>query len=131
NYVSGGVATKVRYSIAQAGNLQYTTSGTDLAVKGNGFFVVQNTNGQPFLSRAGSFVPDDQGRLVNAAGFYLMGYSYQNGVPSPVANGYAGLEAVKIGGNELQASATTLAKFAANLPYTASVVSPANLPSTN
>lgn len=119
SYTSGGVATQVRYSISQAGNLQYTTSGTDLAVKGDGFFVVQNANGQPFLTRAGSFVPDGQGRLVNAAGFYLMGYSYENGVPATVANGYAGLEAVQISGKELQASPTTFGKFSANLPYTA------------
>lgn len=131
NYVSGGVATTIRYAISQAGNTQYTTSGTDLSIKGNGFFVVQNTNGQPFLTRAGSFVPDNEGRLVNAAGFYLMGYSYENGIPSPVANGYAGFEPVRIPTNELQASPTTLASYAANLPYTASVVPAASLPSTN
>ena len=132
NYISGGVATTIRYAITQAGNAQYTTSTTDLSISnGNGFFVVQNSNGQPFLTRAGSFVPDDEGRLVNAAGFYLMGYSYENGLPSPVANGYAGLEAVKIPSNELQASPTTLAKYYANLPYTSPVVAAADLPSAN
>lgn len=131
NYVSGGVATTIRYAISQAGNTQYTTSGTDLSIKGNGFFVVQNSNGQPFLTRAGSFVPDNEGRLVNAAGFYLLGYSYENGIPSPVANGYAGLEPVRIANSELQATPTTLAKYAANLPYTADVVPAGSLPSTN
>ena len=131
NYVSGGVATTIRYAISQSGNTQYTTSGTDLSISGNGFFVVQNSNGQPFLTRAGSFVPDAEGRLVNAAGFYLMGYSYENGIPSPVANGYAGLEPVKIPTNELQATPTTLARYYANLPFTSPVVSAANLPSTN
>ena len=131
NYVSGGVATTIRYAISQAGNTQYTTSTTDLSINGNGFFVVQNSNGQPFMTRAGSFVPDAEGRLVNAGGFYLMGYSYENGIPSPVANGYAGLTPVTIPANELQATPTTLANFYANLPYTAPVVAPASLPSTN
>ena len=131
NYISGGVATTIRYAITQAGNAQYTTSGTDLSVNGNGFFVVQNSNGQPFLTRAGSFVPDDEGRLVNAAGFYLMGYNYANGIPSPVANGYAGLETVRIPANELQATPTTLGRYYANLPYTSPVVAAANLPSAN
>ncbi len=131
NYVSGGVATTIRYAISQAGNTQYTTSGTDLSINGNGFFVVQNSNGQPFLTRAGSFVPDGEGRLVNAAGFYLMGYSYENGIPSPVANGYAGLTEVRIPANELQATPTTLATYAANLPYTAPVIPAGSLPSTN
>lgn len=119
SYISGGVATQVRYSISQAGPIQYTTSGTDLAVDGNGFFVVQNSNGQPFLTRAGSFVPDGEGRLVNAAGFQLMGYNYENGIPSTVANGFAGLEPVQISGQELQATPTTFGTFAANLPYAA------------
>ena len=58
----------------------------------NGFFVVQDAGGTPFLTRAGSFVPDGEGDLVNAAGFYLMGYSFANGTPSAVANGFGGLE---------------------------------------
>lgn len=130
SYVSGGVATTIRYAISQAGNTQYTTSGTDLSIKGDGFFIVQNSNQQPFLTRAGSFVPDAEGRLVNAAGFYLMGYSYENGIPSPVANGYAGLQEVRIPTSELQATPTTQATYSANLPYTAPVV-PGNLPSNN
>ena len=129
-YVSGGVATQVRYSITQAGNLQYTTSATDLAVNGNGFFVVQDSNGQPFLTRAGAFIPDGEGRLINAAGYYLMGYNYANGIPSAVANGFAGLETVQVSGGELRASATTQGRFAANLPYTAEVVA-GNTPADN
>ena len=57
NYNSGGVTTSVRYANSQQGDLKYTTSGTDLAIKGDGFFVVTNGSGQPFLTRAGSFVP--------------------------------------------------------------------------
>ena len=117
SYVSGGVATQVRYAISESGNLQYTTSATDLAVKGDGFFVVQNSNGQPFLSRAGSFVPDGDGRLINAAGFYLMGYNYENGIPSPVANGFAGLEPVQISGQSLSATPSTSGVFSGNLSY--------------
>ena len=82
NYTSGGVTTTIRNSISQQGDLKYTTSGSDLAINGDGFFVVQNSSGTPFLTRAGSFVPDGEGRLVNAAGFYLMGYSFANGPPS-------------------------------------------------
>ena len=74
NYDSGAVETTVRYAISDAGHTQFTTSSTDLAVQGNGFFVVSNaTNTQQYLTRAGSFVPDAQGNLVNAAGYYLLG----------------------------------------------------------
>ncbi|MBR0963557.1 flagellar hook protein FlgE [Bradyrhizobium diazoefficiens] len=74
NYDSGAVETTVRYAISDAGHTQFTTSTTDLSVQGNGFFVVSNAdNTQQYLTRAGSFVPDSQGNLVNAAGFYLLG----------------------------------------------------------
>lgn len=131
SYNSGGVTTSVRTSISVSGVLQYTTSITDLAVKGDGFFVVQDSGGQPFLTRAGSFVPDGSGRLVNAAGFQLMGYSYANGEPVVTANGYAGLEPITIAQSELIATPTTEAKLTANLPADAEIVDAANLPSAN
>jgi flagellar hook protein FlgE len=59
------------------------------------------------MTRAGSFVPDAQGRLVNSAGYYLVGYSYDNGVPSVVVNSYEGLETVTITSAALEATAST------------------------
>lgn len=130
-YASGGVKTSVSYAISQQGTLQYTTSGTDLAVNGNGFFVVQGSNGTPYLTRAGSFVPDSQGRLINAAGYYLMGYPYTSGTPAAVANGFAGLEPITISQDSLISAPSTFGTFTANLPEGADIVVPANLPSAN
>lgn len=131
NYNSGGVTTSIRYAISQQGALQYTASATNLAVNGNGFFVVQDPGGTPVLTRAGAFVPDNEGRLVNAAGFYLMGYNYANGAPTAVANGFGGLEPVSIAQDELVAIPSTAGSFQANLPAGATAVAPADLPSTN
>src|SRR5262249_28845064 len=79
DYNSGAGETHILYAITDPGSLQFTTSTTDLAVQGNGFFVVSDVTGtQHFLTRAGSFVPDSRGNLVNPAGFYLMGYNIQN-----------------------------------------------------
>ena len=64
SYNSGGVNTTVMNTITQQGLLQYTTSASDLAVNGDGFFVVQNANGQTYLTRAGAFVPNADGELV-------------------------------------------------------------------
>ena len=102
NYNSGSVETHVRYAISDPGNLNFTTSATDLAIQGNGFFVVNDAGGTPFLTRAGSFVPDGQGNLVNAAGFYLMGYDLKNGPPTVVSNGLSGLSVVNIAQTALQ-----------------------------
>jgi flagellar hook protein FlgE len=131
SYNSGGVKTTIRNAISQQGVLQFTSSNSDLAINGQGFFVVQDATGSPFLVRAGSFVPDGNGRLVNAAGFYLMGYNYANGTPSAVTNGFNGLEVVSIADFEVSATPSTEGFMAANLPATAAVVAPADLPSAN
>ena len=122
NYTSGGVTTTIRTSISQQGDLKYTSSGSDLAINGDGFFVVQNSSGTPYLTRAGSFVPDGEGNLVNAAGFYLMGYSFAAGPPSATANGFGGLEMVSIAQEELLAVPSTQGLFTANLPVDAAAV---------
>ena len=75
-YNSGGIDTTIRHSVNQPGSIRYTTSSTDLALQGNGFFIVTDSSAVPYLTRAGSFVPDAQGNLVNTAGYYLMGYPY-------------------------------------------------------
>ncbi|TRC98861.1 flagellar hook protein FlgE [Mesorhizobium sp. WSM4303] len=129
-YNSGGVNTTIRSAVSAQGVLQYTTSVSDLAVNGNGFFVVQDPSGTPFLTRAGAFVPDAQGRLVNAAGYQLMAYSYANGTPAATANGFEGLVPVEISDQEMTATPSTTGNFNANLP--AGATPPAGpLPSTN
>jgi flagellar hook protein FlgE len=123
DYNSGSVQTNVRYAITDQGSLQFTTSTTDLAVQGNGFFVVSNPSGSDFLTRAGSFVPDSQGNLVNAAGFQLMGYNIQNGAtPNVVANGFNGLQVVNVNQMTLRAQPSTLATVSANLDPSATAI---------
>src|SRR5882757_3471839 len=110
-YNSGGVTTTIRSAISAQGVLQYTTSVSDLAVNGEGFFVVQDPSGTPFLTRAGAFVPDAEGRLVNAAGYQLMAYSYANGDPAATANGFEGLVPVQISDQEMTATPSTEGNF--------------------
>lgn len=117
NYNSGGVETQVRYAISQQGGTSYTTSASDLAINGGGFFIVQNNGGENFLTRAGAFVPDKEGKLVNTAGFKLMGYEYVAGAdPTVVVNGFDGLTEVKLKDEGLVAAGSTKGAMAANLP---------------
>ena len=74
-YTPGSVATHIVRGISEQGELSYTRSTTDLAINGNGFFMVQSANGTPYLTRAGSFVPNSVGELVNSAGYKLLGYN--------------------------------------------------------
>ena len=121
SYNSGSVETHVRYAISDAGTLQYTTSATDLAIQGNGFFSVTDARGTPFLTRAGSFVPDGEGNLVNAAGYYLMGYDLKNGPPNVIANGLGGMDIVNIGQTALEGNPSTKATASANLDANAAI----------
>ncbi|MBZ6079344.1 flagellar hook protein FlgE [Microvirga puerhi] len=117
-YNSGAVTTTVRYAISDQGPISYTTSGSDLAISGNGFFVVSDAAGTPYLTRAGNFVVDGPtGNLYNAAGFKLMGYNLANGDPSVSLNSLSGLEPVNISSMAMQARPSTAGTFTGNLPY--------------
>ncbi|RWX77023.1 flagellar hook protein FlgE [Neorhizobium lilium] len=129
-YNSGGVETSTSYAVSEQGALEYTTSKTDLAIQGNGFFVVQDTAGNTFLTRSGNFTKDESGYLVNAAGYTLLGYSYESGTPTTVVNSYDGLIPINVGGNDLSAVASTNGSLAGNLNSAAAVVTD-HLPSEN
>jgi flagellar hook protein FlgE len=110
DYSAGGVTTSIRANISQQGTLTGTSSPTDLAIQGQGFFLVKDGAGNILLTRAGSFVQDASGNLVNAAGYTLMGY------PQGGATGTeAGLQPVTINGAPLVATASTSGTFTANL----------------
>jgi len=128
SYNAGGVGTLVRYNILEQGNLTGTTSATDLAIQGDGFFLVEDANGATFLTRAGAFTPDASGNLVNAAGFKLMGYSVASG--STQADGVGALTAVNVFGDGLKATASTSGTFTANLDSNAAI-NVGSLPSAN
>jgi flagellar hook protein FlgE len=118
NYNSGSVTSQVRYTIGDQGPIAYTTSGTDLAISGNGFFVVSDPSGSPYLTRAGNFVVDGRsGNLVNAAGFTLMGYNLASGTANPALNSLDGVEPVNMKSFAMQASGSTEGTFVGNLPY--------------
>ena len=131
NYESGSVLTTVRSDIAGQGNIIGTSSATDLAIGGDGFFVVAAADGSPFLTRAGNFVPNGDGELVNAAGFRLMGYPIGSGGSTATVNGFSGLQTITLSELALRATPTTTGTFSANLPSGADIVAAADLPSTN
>ncbi len=122
---AGGVQSDTRMDISQQGTLESTTSSTDLAVSGNGFFVVSNSAGQQFLTRAGSFVPDASGNLVNSAGYYLNGYSLAQGSPTMASNSLTGMQVVNVNSTALTATATTTGTLTGNLPSTDSATTAA------
>ncbi|MBD8909205.1 flagellar hook protein FlgE [Methylorubrum zatmanii] len=124
-YNSGAVETTLRRSIGERGPISSTNSDKDLAIQGNGFFVVRDESGAPFLTRAGNFVVDGKsGNLVNAGGFTLLGYSLANGAPNPVLNGVADLKPVNVNVMGQEARPSTNATVSGNLSYETPVYDP-------
>ncbi len=79
--VQVGFGTRVS-SIASdfsQGNISTSSSATDMAINGSGFFVVQNAGVQE-LTRTGNFSLDAKGNLITSSGDNVMGYPVVNGV---------------------------------------------------
>lgn len=64
-----GVQTAAIHTIFTQGNLQSTGVSTDVAIQGNGFFVLQNGE-KTYFTRNGAFSLDKDGTLVNPANGY-------------------------------------------------------------
>ena len=110
-------------TVYSAGGLIATNSSTDLAVSGTGFFVVSESPNEPnqanyYLTRAGSFLPDADGNLVNAAGYYLSGFPYDgDGVLQSIdRSSFASMQTVNIGAITLAADGTSTIDASGNVP---------------
>ena len=77
---SGGVSTSTRDTLGIQGTIQSTGVATNLAISGNGYFIVRKNTGttqspsftgDTGYTRRGDFAPDASGYLSNGAGYYL------------------------------------------------------------
>src|SRR3546814_834907 len=123
NYSPGGVRSQPFQTIDKQGLLQGSDVATNVAVHGNGFFVVNASanpglNSQYLYTRAGAFTPDDSGDLWNTAGYYLQGWrlnpdgSVADGVNQNVLNGLETVNVANLTGN---VKPTTTMWLSANL----------------
>ena len=71
-----GSSINALFPMMQQGSFESTASPTDLAIAGNGFFIVKepNSNGNTFYTRDGQFLIEKDGFLVNPAGFHVQGW---------------------------------------------------------
>jgi flagellar hook protein FlgE len=114
--VGNGVAVSEVAQQFTQGNIETTGNNLDLAVSGNGFFVVSN-NGALNYTRDGEFQLNAAGDIVNAQGQALQAY------PPLAAGGFntGGLSDISLTTNESQPQATSTAQITANLPADATV----------
>jgi len=75
--VGRGVNVSKVDNIFNQGTFESTESGLDLAIEGDGFFMLKEVgNDTVFYSRAGAFRFDENGFLVNPEGFRVQGKPY-------------------------------------------------------
>ena len=112
--IGNGVATSEIAQQFSQGNINSTSNNLDLALSGNGFFIVSN-NGSLAYTRNGSFQVNSNGYLVTASGDRVQGYA-------PLSNGgfnTGGLSDLQLTTSEVAPQATTTANVTLNLPSNA------------
>jgi flagellar hook protein FlgE len=81
--IGSGVNVAATSTNFSNGSSNATGVSSNMALQGNGFFVVENpTTGQAAYTRDGSFTTNSQGQLTDTNGNLVMGYPAINGVVS-------------------------------------------------
>jgi len=119
---AGSVLASSSSTINVQGAIQSTSVATNMAINGDGFFVVQKpvsfTNGVPvfngvsYYTRQGDFQVQD-GYLVNSSGYYLMGVPIDPTTDNEIGSVPTTLQ---FSNSFLPAQATTTITYDANLP---------------
>jgi flagellar hook protein FlgE len=130
-YSPGGVQSSPSYNISAQGIIQAASSPTDLAISGNGFFVVNNVatgtagGGTTSFTRAGNFSIDANGDLENSSGFFLQGQKLTAAQAAAIQTGntaqltvtsLSSLQTVNVSGISGTARPTANVSLVANLP---------------
>ncbi|GJD78500.1 flagellar hook protein FlgE [Methylobacterium gregans] len=118
---AGSVFAQARLTNAMQGNVIATQTPTNMAIQGDGFFVVQkrtgDANGQTaftgtdIYTRRGDFSIDKEGYLVNGAGAFLLGQNVD-----PATGQSSTQQPIKLAQTTLAAKKTSTINYGANLP---------------
>jgi flagellar hook protein FlgE len=120
------VTASASQNVTTQGNITTAASPTDLAISGNGFFVVSQTpatsgsSQDALYTRAGDFSPDSNGNLVNSSGYYLMGWPLDSTDALPTDR--TDMTAVNVSNLSGKAEATTNVSLQANLQSSTAAV---------
>ncbi len=120
--LAGNVIANSRSTNSVQGDIQNASVATNMAINGQGFFVVEKPasfadnlpvfDGVDLYTRRGDFATDKNGYLVNGAGYYLMGIP----VDSTTGNLVGSVpQLLKFDSGFLPAQATTQIQYQANL----------------
>jgi flagellar hook protein FlgE len=113
--VGRGVLVSAVNPLFTQGSFENTASALDLAIAGDGFFIL-NDNGAMMYTRAGQFSMDKDGYIVNPEGLRLQGYLADT---AGVITGAIG--DLRVGGTQGEARMTASTTIALNLDAAATV----------
>ncbi len=69
--IGHGTRTVATQKVFIQGNFEHTENDLDMAIEGQGFFQIVQSNGELAYTRAGNFKIDSEGRIVSPDGFLL------------------------------------------------------------
>ncbi len=111
NQVGLGVVAAGTQRDMRSGAISVTGDARDLAIEGEGFFVVDRAGGEAY-TRAGAFRPNESGELITIGGERLRGFGVDQGYN--VVEGQLVNLSIPLGSLTV-ADATTLVRFDGNL----------------
>lgn len=105
----------VQANFAQ-GSMTTTGNTFDLAIDGNGFYLLRDSAGAGFYSRDGQFKVNNLGQVINAGGFLLQGYQADTSgnITNTIGN-------ITLTSNAVAPQVTSTAAIRANLDANATV----------
>jgi flagellar hook protein FlgE len=117
SYSSGGVAVSGFANITQQGLLAASSTATNVAIQGSGFFAVADatSGGGTFFTRNGAFTTDNAGYLEDN-GYYLEGWRTDASGNIVGGASSSNLQTIDTQVASTSGSATTKTSFALNLP---------------
>ncbi len=117
NALGGGVSANGITRDFSEGGISQVNSPTDMAIQGNGFFVLQDSSGNQTFTRNGQVTQASDGTLVGFNGYQLMGYAVNSaGMPT------GSLGTIAIPQRVLAPSASTKTSLSGNLDSTSPVI---------
>lgn len=125
NQIGRGVRVAGVTSIFDQGDLTATSRDADMALRGDGFFILKNPSGSGEVSytRDGSFRFDDEGRLSTADGNHVQGYKLDEKTGKSVGD----IQEISFSSNTIPAKGTESLRIDANLDSRAKInVAPYN-----
>ncbi len=110
-----GVTVEAVNTDFSQGVFETSTNGLDMAIDGEGFFIVRDSAGTTNYSRSGEFHLDRNGNLITSQGNNVQGYAITSGTPSST------LADVALNFSAIAPNLTSTATIAANLDSSSAI----------